>query len=96
MKRLLPVIFIALVACSKPAPDQSSSDFAPADSTAAVEVTTTQPITLTPEQIEKVNFEIFLNFRNTWLFDGDPEVMAYKEEFNTNRTEFHYTLLPAT
>jgi len=85
-----------LLACSKPATDQSSDEFVAADSVALAAVPTTpttQPISLTPEQIERVNFEVFLTFRYDWLLHGNPEVMAYKEDFNTNGTEFHYTLL---
>ncbi|HZY81540.1 MAG TPA: YARHG domain-containing protein [Cyclobacteriaceae bacterium] len=92
MKQLLPLLFFGiLLSCSKPGADSTSST----DSTAQGSVTSSngEPITLTAEEMERVAFKIFIEFRGVQLYDGDPAITPYKEEFITNGNEFTYTLL---
>lgn len=91
MKPLLPILLILLLSCSK-----QESSTTTTDTTQSV-TTTTPPVErtvvqLTPDQIEKVAWAIFLKFHDVNLME-DPDLMAYVEEFSVEGDKIYYKLL---
>jgi len=93
MKYSLLLLFLGILAsCSKPGADTTSTTDSTANNS-SVQSPNAEPITLTTEEMERVNLEIFFMFHNEQLFGENPEVMAYKEDFTTTGSEFTYVIL---
>lgn len=92
---------LLLASCSSPSQDGTSADSTSlaADSVASPRQpaqsvsSNNNALSLTPEEQEQVNWELFLWLHNYETLFADNDVMAYKEEFNANGNHFSYELL---
>jgi hypothetical protein len=83
MKKYLPLLLI-LLSCSKPAGQDATAS---ADTTTVViSQDNQQPITLTPDEEDRVATEIFLELRRQIAFSR----VVYSEGFKVNGNEFEY------
>jgi hypothetical protein len=90
MKKLLPVLFLMLSACSKPAgeADGSTTDSTGVESSSSEGSDADESIILTSEEQERVSDAIFLELRSQLVYKS----VIYSEEFNTNGNEFEYRI----
>jgi hypothetical protein len=88
---LLVVLAAMVLSCSKPGDTQTAVD------TTKVVATTDGPTlkvaTLTTEQEQRVQSELFFAFHNYWFDGGMPGSFPYKEEFAVKGNKFTYKLI---